>query len=185
MYSFFGFEIYRAYRWETLHSIPRPCPTAQLWRPAKPSHASNGAQVTVNVEGHIFIRCLHSKCRSRSGGQRWYVGTVPASLWPHQIESTASSSQKTSTDAACKRSADQDLEGASAHLHRLTPARRRTDSCPGDDPCIAGLAGGRDSEVASRDGTAEGVGPHSSPGETVRCTTPSALFSWQHGSGDR
>jgi hypothetical protein len=70
----------RAYRWETLHNTPRPCPTAQLWRPTKPCHLSNGAQITVNGIGQIFLRCLHSECRSRSGGQRWYVGTVPASL---------------------------------------------------------------------------------------------------------
>ena len=102
----------RAYRWETLHSIPRPCPTAQLWRPAKPSHVSNGAQVTVNAAGQIFLRCLHSECRSKSGGQRWYVGTVPASLLPHQSESTASSSRQTSSNPARKRFAGQDLKGA-------------------------------------------------------------------------
>jgi hypothetical protein len=98
----------RAYRWETLNNTPRPCPTAHGRQPAplndhlsifsnnvlnfynikaeqlrfgvQPSRVSNGAQNTVNGIGQIFLRCLHSECRSRSGGQRWYVGTVPASL---------------------------------------------------------------------------------------------------------
>ena len=147
----------QAYRWETLHNIPRPCPTAQLWRPTKPNHVSNGAQVTVNVAGQIFLRCLHSECRSRSGGQRWYVGTVPASLLPHQSESAASSGQKTSTGAACKRPADQDLEGASDRLHRPTPARRQTVSDHRADPGAVSMDDGRDSEAAVRAGAAEDV----------------------------
>ena len=138
----------QAYRWETLHSIPRPCPTAQLWRPTKPNHVSNGAQVTVNAVGQIFLRCLHSECRSRSGGQRWYVGTVPASLLPHQSVSAAGSGQKTSPGAACKRPADQDLEGASEH--RPTPARRRTVSGHRADPDTVSMDDGRDSEAAVR-----------------------------------
>ena len=147
----------RAYRWETLHSIPRPCPTAQLWRPAKPSHVSNGAQVTVNAAGQIFLRCLHSECRSKSGGQRWYVGTVPASLLPHQSESTASSSRQTSSNPARKRFAGQDLKGASDQLHRLNPTRRRNAPGHGDDSCTAGLDSGRDPVAVQRDGIAEGV----------------------------
>ena len=145
----------QAYRWETLHSIPRPCPTAQLWRPTKPNHVSNGAQVTVNAVGQIFLRCLHSECRSRSGGQRWFVGTVPASLLPHQSVSAAGSGQKTSPGAACKRPADQDLEGASEH--RPTPARRRTVSGHRADPDTVSMDDGRDSEAAVRVGAAEDV----------------------------
>ena len=120
----------QAYRWQTLNNAPRPCPTAQLWRPTKPSHVSNGAQVTVNAVGQIFLRCLHSECRSRSGGQRWYVGSVPASFSSRQSESLTCSRPIMSKNATRKRSASQDLEGgsvqrriASSHGVDMIPAR--------------------------------------------------------------
>ena len=133
---------------------PRPCPTAQLWRPTKPYHVSNGAQITVNGLGQIFLRCLHSECRSRSGGQRWYVGTVPASHLLLQSKSVAEA-QATSTNAMRKRSADDNVEEASDQP--LRPSRQRNApyrrSASGADSldCGQGLAG------AAEEATAEGV----------------------------
>ena len=99
-----------AYRWETLHNTPRPCPTAQLWPPTKQCYVSNGAQIRVTgigvIIGQIFLLCLHSECRSKSGGQRWYVGTVPSSLLTRQSEPAAETKQATSTTAARKRSVE-------------------------------------------------------------------------------
>jgi hypothetical protein len=144
----------QTYRWETLNNTPRPCPTAQLWRPTKPCHVSNGAQITVNGLGQIFLRCLHSECRSRSGGQRWYVGTVPASLLLLQSESAAEA-KATSTNTTRKRSADDNVEEASDQQSR--PSRRwnalgpRTASCADNFDCGQGLAG------AAEEATAEGV----------------------------
>jgi hypothetical protein len=117
----------QAYRWETLNNIPRPCPTAQLWRPTKPCHIRNGAQITVNGMGQIFLRCLHSECSLRSSGQRWYIGTVPASLLlrRRQSESVAAAEQATSKIATHKRSAEENIEGASDRPHTLRSARRR------------------------------------------------------------
>ena len=147
----------QAYRWETLNDIPRPCPTAQLWRPAKPCHVSNGAQITVNGVGQIFLRCLHSECRSRSGGQRWYLGTVPASLMPHHSGSAADTRQTPPKNETRKRSADQDLEGASDQLHRLTPAQRRNASGHRTDPGLNSLDGDQHVEGVAEAGTGEGA----------------------------
>ena len=145
----------QAYRWETLNNIPRPCPTAQLWRPNKPCHVSNGAQITVNGIGQIFLRCLHSECRSRSGGQLWYVGTVPSSLLLLQSESAAEDKQSLLNKATRKRSAGQNLEETSDQPSR--PSRRwnafghRTASCADSLDCGQGLAG------AAAEATAESV----------------------------
>ncbi len=145
-----------AYRWETLHNAPRPCPTAQLWRPNKPCHVSNGAQITSNGIRQIFLRCLHSECRSRSGSQRWYVGTVPSSLLPRQSEPAAETKQAMSTTAERKRSVEESIEGAFGQPHKFPPARRRNAfgraaSCADSLDCGQGLAG------VAAEATAEGV----------------------------
>ena len=169
----------QAYRWETLNNAPRPCPTAQLWRPTKPCHVSNGAQITVNGLGQIFLRCLHSECRSRSGGQRWYLGTVPASLLLLQSES-ATVAKATSTSAARKRSADTNIEESSDQPFRSS--RRRNALGHRAVSCTDSLNCGQDLAGASEEVTAEGVAeppaavsppavsrpPLSSPGSMLR-----------------
>ena len=75
----------RSYRWEILGGLARPCLTAQIWRPAQPEHKSNGARISVDSAGRVFLKCLHTQCRSVSGGQRCYVGTIPSSLLPHPV----------------------------------------------------------------------------------------------------
>ena len=125
----------QAFRWQILNNAPRPCPTAQLWRPAKPSHVSNGALITVNAAGQIFLRCLHSECRARSGGQRWYVGSLPASISLRQSESVTDTRQTTSIHATRKRAANQNLDRGPVQPHSFAPTRRRIASGYRADTC--------------------------------------------------
>ena len=70
----------QSYRWGTSAGVPRPCQTAQIWRPLQPEHKSNGARISVSPTGQVFLQCLHEQCRKVSNGQRWYLGTLPPEL---------------------------------------------------------------------------------------------------------
>ena len=52
------------FRWQ-VHSGLRPCMTAQIWRPSQAGHTSNGAWVSVDRHGGVFLICLHPQCLQR------------------------------------------------------------------------------------------------------------------------
>ena len=48
------------YLWHAVSSdTPRPCNVAQIWRPDKPIHISNGAIMSIDSWGAVFVKCLH------------------------------------------------------------------------------------------------------------------------------
>jgi len=119
-----------SYRWEILGGLARPCLTAQIWRPALPEHKSNGARISVDKAGRVFLKCLHTQCRSVSGGQRCYVGMIPSSLLPHPDSSIPTNGRQYQR-AARKRAAPH----ASAEHSQL---RHPAGSWQGTGPPLAG-----------------------------------------------
>ena len=62
------------FRWAT--NVPRRCCTAQIWRPADPTHDKNGAYVSYDRSRAVFLKCLHPQClRYRGRGE--FLGYVP------------------------------------------------------------------------------------------------------------
>ena len=59
------------FRWD---ASPRPCSVAQIWRPADPTHQSNGAYVTYDSSRAVFLKCLHSECLKLNRGSGLFLG---------------------------------------------------------------------------------------------------------------
>ncbi len=70
------------FRWNVPSGQPRPCLTARIWpgRPSQAEHKSNGAWVSVNHHGEVYLICLHPQCLHRGHSNRRLLGHVPLSL---------------------------------------------------------------------------------------------------------
>jgi hypothetical protein len=131
-----------SYRWDTLGGLARPCLTAQIWRPAQPYHKRNGARVSVDNAGRVFLQFLHTQCRAMSIGQRCYVGMIPFSLLFHAVAPTLPSDQQ-SQRRASKRAGPHASEE-----HSPSPSRRPALSrCLTADSACRAYPGGPVAEV--------------------------------------
>ena len=55
-----------SYRWDTLDGLALPCLAAQIWRPARPTHMSNGARVSIDSAGLVPLHNWPYAPRRRS-----------------------------------------------------------------------------------------------------------------------
>jgi hypothetical protein len=77
------------FRWQTVAAADTsreytpscgPCRTSQIWRPSQAGHLSNGAWLTVDQSGAVYLTCLHPQCMKREQANRHRAGLVPLSL---------------------------------------------------------------------------------------------------------
>ena len=68
------------FRWQVPLDLLRPCMTAQIWRPSQAGHKSNGAWVSVDSHGGVYLICLHPRCLQRGYCNRRLLGQAPLSL---------------------------------------------------------------------------------------------------------
>ena len=68
------------FRWQVPSGLLRPCMTAQIWRPSQAGHKSNGAWVSVDRHGGVYLICLHPQCLQRGYCNKRLLGQTPLSL---------------------------------------------------------------------------------------------------------
>ena len=68
------------FRWQVTPGLFRPCMTAQIWRPSKAGHTSNGSWISVDCLGGVYLTCLHPQCLQRGYCNRRLLGQVPLSI---------------------------------------------------------------------------------------------------------
>ena len=69
-----------SFRWGVAGNTKWPCFVARSWRPADPTHNSNGAIVTFDKTRAVFFKCLHPECQRWSRGSGDFLGYVPYCL---------------------------------------------------------------------------------------------------------
>ena len=125
------------FRWTTFS--PRPCCVAQLWRPANPSHDTNGAYVTYDRSHAVFLKCLHPQCL-RFGGRGEFLGYLAP------VSSTTTTENDTAPMSAFQRGQKRRLEASPKTGKRFTVERSlSSESCP-QPPTLTNAAAGDDSD---------------------------------------
>jgi len=66
-----------SFRWGADKGAQWPCLVAQVWRPANPTHDSNGGMVSFDRSRAVFFQCLHPDCQRLSRKPGVFLGYVP------------------------------------------------------------------------------------------------------------
>ena len=118
-------------RWQVLPDLTRPCMTAQIWRPSQASHKSNGAWVSIDRYGGVYLTCLHPQCLKRGHCNRRLLGQAPLSLLA-QLNDSGTSQAPSQDEAGCDTLlsglADAVQQPSSGHKHRKDSTRRQASS---------------------------------------------------------
>jgi hypothetical protein len=107
--------------------------TAQIWRPSQASHKSNGAWVSIDRYGGVYLTCLHPQCLKRGHCNRRLLGQAPLSLLA-QLNDSGASQAPGQDEAGCEHTtllsglADAVQQPSSGHKHRKESTRRQASS---------------------------------------------------------
>ena len=104
------------FRWQVPSGLLRPCMTAQIWRPSQAGHKSNGAWVSVDHHGGVYLICLHPQCLQRGYCNKRLLGQAPLLLLNLYSAATGVASQSLAFQSAAKQSggrseADESMRG--------------------------------------------------------------------------
>ena len=118
------------FRWQVPSDLLRPCLTAQIWRPSQAGHKSNGAWVSVDRYGGVYLICLHPQCLQRGYFNKRLLGQAPLSLL--NLHGAAAGDTQRSTTASTGSAAPHPKQTARCIGHRAS-APMSTEPCQHQD----------------------------------------------------